>query len=115
MSENIPQKALIAKTIGKKIYNLRNNKKYSREILAEKSNLSANYIYEIENGNYVLGCIPIINLCNALETTPTELLSDFITTPQKLLQESLSTELSNLSKKNCEIILTMIKMMQSQE
>ena len=43
------KKKKIAKTIGNKIYNLRNAKKYSREFLAEKVNLSANYIYEIEN------------------------------------------------------------------
>ena len=46
---NNEKKNIIAQTIGKKIYNLRNAKKYSREFLAEKVNLSANYIYEIEN------------------------------------------------------------------
>lgn len=43
------KKNIIAQTIGKKIYDLRTSKKYSREFLAEKVNLSANYIYEIEN------------------------------------------------------------------
>lgn len=43
------RKATIAKAIGKKIYTLRTRQKYSREFLAEKVNLSANYIYEIEH------------------------------------------------------------------
>ena len=63
-------------------------------------------------GNYILGCIPIIDICNALEITPTELLSDFIVLPKNILKETLSTELDKLSERDCEIILTMIKMMQ---
>ena len=107
------KKNAIAKTVGKKIYNLRNLKKYSREFLAEKSNLSANYIYEIENGNYMLGCVPIIDICNTLEITPTELLSDFITLPKSTLKETLTTELDKLCEKDCKIILALIKMMQN--
>ena len=59
-----------------------------------------------------MGCIPIIDICNALEITPTELLSDFIVLPKNILKETLSTELDKLSERDCEIILTMIKMMQ---
>ena len=105
------RKNCIAQTIGKKIYNLRTKKKFSREFLAEKTNLSANYIYEIENGNYMLGCVPIIDICNALEITPTELLSDFITLPKNILKETLSLELDKLSEHDCKMILTIIKMM----
>lgn len=105
------RKTMIAKTIGKKIYQLRTEKKYSREFLAEKTNLSANYIYEIENGNYMLGCVPIIDICNALEITPTELLRDFINLPRNILNETLYSELEKLDEKNCQIILTIIKMM----
>lgn len=60
----------------------------------------------------MLGCIPIIDICNTLEITPTELLSDFIALPKNILKETLSTELDKLSERDCEIILTMIKMMQ---
>lgn len=112
-NEEKNKKTIIAKTIGKKIYNLRTSKKYSREFLAEKSNLSANYIYEIENGNYMLGCIPIIDICNALEVTPTELLSDFITLPKNILKETLATELDELCEKDCKIILTLINIMKN--
>jgi len=104
-------KKLIAHTIGQKIYNLRTEKKYSRECLAEKTNLSANYIYEIEKGNYMLGCIPIIDICNALEITPTELLSDFILPPKSVLKETLASTLDKLCEKDCKILLTLIKMM----
>lgn len=60
----------------------------------------------------MLGCIPIIDICNTLEITPTELLSDFLTMPQSVLKETLSTKLDNLSERDCEIVLTMINMMQ---
>ena len=49
------KKNIIAQTSGKKIYYLRNAKKYSREFLAEKVNLSANYKYEIENRKLYVG------------------------------------------------------------
>lgn len=105
------KKKNISQTIGKKIYELRTQKKYSREFLAEKTNLSANYIYEIENGNYMLGCIPIIDICNALEITPTELLSDFLMQPKKILEETIAKELDKLCETDCNMILTLIKMM----
>ena len=54
----------------------------------------------------------MLDICNALEITPTELLSDFIVLPKNILKETLSTELDKLSERDCEIILTMIKMMQ---
>ena len=105
------KKNIISKNIGKKIYELRTNKKYSREFLAEKTNLSPNYIYEIENGNYTIGCIPLINLCNALEITPTQLLLDFIDIPKKELEEILPLELSDLCEGDSKIILELIKLM----
>lgn len=105
------RKSTIAKAVGKKIYALRTHQKYSREFLAEKVNLSANYIYEIEHGNYTLGCVPIIDICNALKITPTELLSDFVELPKSVLSETLISELDKLSEKDCKIVLTLIKML----
>lgn len=49
------RKKEIAQYIGKKIFELRKSKKLSREQFAEKTNLSANYIYEVENGNSIPG------------------------------------------------------------
>ena len=43
------RKKEIAQYIGKNIFELRKAKKLSREQFAEKTNLSANFIYEIEN------------------------------------------------------------------
>lgn len=62
-------------------------------------------------GNYTLGCVPIIDICNALKITPTELLSDFVELPKSVLSETLMSELDNLSEKDCKIVLTLIKML----
>ena len=60
------RKETIAQEIGYKIYQLRKQHKLSREKLAEYSNLSPHYIYYLEKGKYLPGCIAIIDLCNAL-------------------------------------------------
>ena len=50
-TDNIKEE--IAQYIGKIVLELRKSHKLSREQFAEKTNLSSNYIYEIEKGNYI--------------------------------------------------------------
>ena len=49
--EDEDRRAQIAKTFGTNLLQLRKQKGYTREELAEKSNLSANYIYGLEKRN----------------------------------------------------------------
>ena len=58
------RKEEIAQYIGKKVLELRKSKKLSREQFAEKTNLSANYIYEVEKGNSIPGSMALIDICN---------------------------------------------------
>ena len=74
------RKKEIAQYIGKKILDLRKSQKLSREQFAEKTNLSANYIYEVEKGNSIPGCIALIDICNFCKIAPSA------SGKQKLLQ-----------------------------
>lgn len=98
----------ISITLGKNILEMRKQKNYTREELAEKSNLSANYIYGLENGTYLPGCLALIDLSNALETTPSQLLDKYINNKKENLIEHLSNNLDYLSEKDLNLLSNII-------
>lgn len=100
----------IAKKLGKNLLKLRKEKGFTREELAEKSNLSANYIYGLENGTYLPGCLALIDLANALDTTTTDLLDDYIKNKRKTFIEKFSEDIDKLSNRDLNLILNIIKL-----
>lgn len=76
--EDSQRRIEIAKSFGTSLLKLRKERGFTREELAEKSNLSANYIYGLENGTYLPGCIALIDLSNALNITVTQLLGEYM-------------------------------------
>ncbi len=61
------------KTSGSRIMNLRKDKRYSREQLAELSGISPSFLYEIEIGKKGFSANTLMSLCSALEVS-----SDYI-------------------------------------
>lgn len=109
--EQEKRKSDISKSVGKKILELRLKKGFTRDQLAEMCNLSSNYIYELEKGTYSLGSVPMIDLCNALDTTPTILLSEFLLNKKSVLVESISEQIHKLNDKEVKILLTLLEML----
>lgn len=105
------RKAEIAKYIGNNILNLRKQNKLSREEFAEKTNLSANYIYEIEKGNSVPGCIALIDICNYFGVAPSNLLGKYIDTNIYTASELINTSYQKLSAYDKKLIIDMIDLM----
>lgn len=103
------RRAQIAKTLGINLLELRKQKGFTREKLAEKSNLSANYIYGLENGNYLPGCLALIDLSNALDVTPTRLLDNYISNKRNSFLEKTSQAIDNLSDRDLDLILNLIE------
>lgn len=60
--------------LGKRIAGLRKKKNMTQEQLAEKTELSNNYISHIENSRSIPSLETVMKLCAALEITPNELL-----------------------------------------
>lgn len=60
--------------LGKRISNLRRQKKLTQEELAEKTDLSTNYISHIENSRSIPSLETLMKLCAAMDVTPNELL-----------------------------------------
>ena len=99
----------IAKDLGKNLLNLRKQKGYTREELAEKSNLSANYIYGLENGTYLPGCLALIDLANALDITTTDLLNGYFKNKRTSSLDKISENINKPSDKDLSLILNIIE------
>lgn len=98
----------IAKSLGNNLLKLRKERGFTREELAEKSNLSANYIYGLENGTYLPGCIALIDLSNALNITPTQLLDNYLYNKKEMIIEKISQNIDNLSDRDFNLIVNII-------
>lgn len=83
----------------------------SREQFAEKTNLSTNYIYEIEKGNSVPGCIALINICNAFNIAPSNLLGKYLNTNIHIAAELINSDYEKLSKYDKKLIIDMINLL----
>lgn len=104
-------KKIRAKELGNKLYEIRNKRKLTREQLAEKSNVSANYIYEIEAGHRVPGTFILVDICNALDITPSQLLDDFLFNKMNSIIEINSNQFNELSLKDQLFIKNMLHYM----
>ncbi len=56
----------IYKPIGERIWDERIRKNYSRELLAEKADISDRFLYDIENGKKGFTVFVLCKLCDAL-------------------------------------------------
>lgn len=85
-------------SIGKNIRKYRQQRKMRQEDLAERTNLSVNYIGMIERGDKVPALDTFIVITNALGVSADMLLCDIIDVGYKVKASILSDELSKLSK-----------------
>lgn len=107
--EHEDRRIQVAKILGNNILKLRKQKGYTREELAEKSNLSANYIYGLETGTYLPGCLALIDLSNALDTTVNQLLEQFMDNKKNTLLEKISQNIDKLSDRDLSLVLNIIE------
>ena len=64
--------------LGNRIRKIRKEKGLTQEVLAEKSDLSANHISHIERANTMIGLPALIQIVNALGVTVDDVLCDSI-------------------------------------
>ena len=98
----------VLEVLGKNWKIARKNKKLTQEFVAEKVNISADLLRNIENGRNI-GSIPtLLNLCNFLEITPDDLFSPLLTTEKETLDTTLIRHLSSISKEDKETLKQII-------
>lgn len=100
-------------TIGQNIRKYRKEKKLKQEGLAEKCNLSSNYIGLLERGEKTPSLETFIRILNALEVSADLVLVDVLSTGYKVKQSMLEEKLAQVSleerEKIFDVIDTMIK------
>lgn len=107
--EDDDRRIQISKNLGENLLKIRKDRGYTREELAEKSNLSANYIYGLETGTYLPGCIALIDLSNALNITTSQLLDKYLDNNRNNLIDKISQEVSKLSDRDLNLIITILE------
>ncbi len=100
-------------TIGQNIRKFRLEKKLRQEDLAEKTNLSSNYIGMIERGEKIPALETFIDIVNALGVSADMILADVIDVGYVVKNSMLDEKLSKLSQndrtKIYEVIDTLLK------
>lgn len=100
-------------TIGKNIRKFREIKKLRQEDLAEKTDLTTNYIGMIERGEKIPSLETFINILNSLGVSADMVLSDVLdngyTVKDSLLNEKLEKPVPEDRNRIYEVIDTMMK------
>jgi len=98
-------------TIGKNIRTYRLAKKLRQEDLAEKTNLSTNYIGMVERGEKTPSLETFLSIINALEISADVVLADVLDTGYIIKGSLLCEKLATLPTKDRERIYAVIETM----
>ena len=98
-------------SIGKKIRKYRKAKGLTQEQLAEKLDLSINYVVALERAEKNLTVTTLINIANALDITADMLLCDEIRTGYKLKSSMITEKIEKLSPTDRNKIMQMLDIM----
>jgi len=94
--------------IGKRIASIRKQQKLTQYQLAEKADISNNYLSHIETAKSIPSLETIMNLCVALNITPNEILMGTKTTEKDYLNNDIENKLQQCSTKQKKLILNFI-------
>lgn len=83
-------------------------RKESQEKTAELASISTDTLSAIERALSVPSSLNLVNLANAMGITPNDILSDFITNKDKLLEEKFNLEFHDLSIEEKTYVLNTI-------
>ena len=111
-AEDDVKRTEISKDFGKNLRKIRKDCGFTREELAEKSNLSSNYIYGLETGTYLPGCIALIDLANALNVSTSQLLDKYLNSSNMNIYETINRKVLKLSDSNLNFLLDILDILE---
>ena len=88
-------------------------RKDTQEKTAENACISIDTLSNIERGLNIPSSLTLINLCNSLNVLPNDLLEDFITDKDKLLNSKINSAFNDLNINEKEFILYIINFIKS--
>ena len=86
----------INQMVGSSFKRYRRQGGYTQENVAEKANVTVEYLSKLEHGIYNARVSTIIDLCKAIGITPTQLLSDFFSNQSSGICELIFEESNKL-------------------
>ena len=98
-------------TIGQNIRKYRDKKKMTQEILAEKAEVTTNYIGMIERGEKTPALDTFLLIANALEVSADMLLADVLYNGYEIKESLLSEKIGDLPAKDRERIYDVVDVM----
>ena len=81
----------------------------TQEKTAEQAFISVDTLSSIERSLNIPSILTLVNLCNAINVTPNDILEDFIFNKDKILEEKLNYNFSQLSFEDKSFILQIIE------
>lgn len=94
------------KLIGKRLRTIRQKKGYTQEQLSERAGISSQHCSGIECGSAKVSLPALMRLCNALETTPDEILMDSVKQAAPLLSKDVAEVFSDCSPDEIFLMLS---------
>ena len=98
----------IREVLSQNIKSARLSSGYTQESLAEMSDISLNFLKDVEGARSGTSLLTLINLCNSLNITPNELLKDFFKDSYDKT-EYLTQQISLLNDYQKDTIYALIK------
>ena len=97
--------------LGQRIVSRRKALGMSQAKLAEKADLSNNYISNIENSYSIPSLQTFTTLCQALEITPNELLLGIDDASENYLEQDIAQRLAELTPQNRKLVCAFIELL----
>ncbi len=97
------------RTIGNRIRRERQLQHLTQEALAQKANVNATHISNIENCRTKLSLSTLVNICNALEVTTDYILASDSINPSSAIDSQILVEVKKCDEKAKEQILQIIR------
>lgn len=98
----------LRQVLSKNIKSARLSSNLTQDSLSEMSEISLNFLKDVEGARSGTSLTTLINLCNALDITPNELLKDFFIDSYEK-SENLFQQINLLNDYQKEAIITLIK------
>lgn len=95
-------------TIGRRVAELRKKQKLTQSRLAEKAEISNNYLSHIETAKSTPSLETLMNICGALDVTPNEILLGTKTTEKNYLDSDIMTKIGNCNTAQRQLIFDFI-------
>lgn len=99
---------IMKNTISTKLKQYRIKADLTQSQLAEKANISVNFLQDIEYGRSNASMITLVNLSNALNITPNDFLKDFLS-KDLVTDENIFQQIKLLSQHEKKAVYTLIQ------